>query len=161
VITVLPAGPEHAAAACDVVRRSIAGLCAADHRHDPETLAAWLANKTPDRFERMIGDPERHCVVALESDAVRGFGALSREGEVRVLYVDPGTAGRGAGSLMLRRLEEQAAAWGATEVFLNSSLTARGFYAARGYEPAGDPRPGFGVTRMWPMKKRLTAPPIP
>jgi hypothetical protein len=39
-------------AVIEVVRTSITQLCAADHRHDPETLATWLANKTPEIFSR-------------------------------------------------------------------------------------------------------------
>src|SRR3979409_2171265 len=40
--------PEDAAAACQVVRRSIAALCLADHRNDPEIMGRWLGNKTPE-----------------------------------------------------------------------------------------------------------------
>jgi hypothetical protein len=43
--------PEDAAAACEVMRRSIAELCVADHRNDPAILERWLANKTPDIFK--------------------------------------------------------------------------------------------------------------
>jgi hypothetical protein len=39
---------EDAPAACQVIRRSIVELCVADHRNDPEVLARWLSNKTPD-----------------------------------------------------------------------------------------------------------------
>jgi GNAT superfamily N-acetyltransferase len=47
---VCEARPEDAQEACPVLRRSIIELCAADHGHDPELLAAWLANKTPENF---------------------------------------------------------------------------------------------------------------
>jgi hypothetical protein len=40
--------PADAAAACAVLRRSIVELCGLDHRSDPEILARWLANKTPE-----------------------------------------------------------------------------------------------------------------
>src|SRR4030081_887953 len=48
------AGPEDAAAACQVILRSIAELCVADHRNDPEILGRWLSNKTPDMFRPAI-----------------------------------------------------------------------------------------------------------
>jgi hypothetical protein len=40
--------PEDAAAACEVMRRSISELCSADHHDDPVILGRWLANKTPE-----------------------------------------------------------------------------------------------------------------
>jgi hypothetical protein len=39
---------DDAPAACQVLRRSIVELCAADHGDDPAILAQWLANKTPE-----------------------------------------------------------------------------------------------------------------
>jgi len=50
VIAVREAEAGDADAVIEVVRTSITQLCAADHRDDPETLATWLANKTPANF---------------------------------------------------------------------------------------------------------------
>jgi hypothetical protein len=47
---------EDAAAACDVMRRSITELCLADHANDPTILEAWLANKTPDAAYRALSE---------------------------------------------------------------------------------------------------------
>ena len=41
------ANPSDAAAACEVLRRSISELCVADHGNDPTFLQRWLSNKTP------------------------------------------------------------------------------------------------------------------
>ena len=41
------ANAEDTEEACQVLRRSIIELCAADHRNDPTLLTAWLSNKTP------------------------------------------------------------------------------------------------------------------
>src|ERR1700680_3966189 len=46
--------PEDAAAACQAMRRSIAELCAADHRNDPVILERWLSNRTPEIFKSWI-----------------------------------------------------------------------------------------------------------
>lgn len=46
------ATPEDAEAACQVLRRSITELCIADHQGDAQSLAAWLANKTPENVRR-------------------------------------------------------------------------------------------------------------
>jgi len=40
------ASPEDAAAACIVLKRSVAELCEDDHRNDPSILARWPGNKT-------------------------------------------------------------------------------------------------------------------
>ena len=37
-----------APAACDMLRRSIAELCGADHRNDLAILERWFANKAPE-----------------------------------------------------------------------------------------------------------------
>ena len=34
--------PDDAIAGCDVLKRSIAELCIADHKNDPAILARWL-----------------------------------------------------------------------------------------------------------------------
>jgi hypothetical protein len=64
-----------AEAACDVMRRSIAELCTADHRDDPEILAQWLANKHPDIFRGWMAQSRNSFLVA---GAPRGnFGSQS------------------------------------------------------------------------------------
>ena len=57
--------PEDAAAACQVMRRSIAELCVADHRNDPAITERWLSNKTPEIFKSWIR-PDNSLLVAVE-----------------------------------------------------------------------------------------------
>ncbi len=52
-----------------MLRRSIAELCAADHGDDPNILARWLHNKTPDNFVAWIARPD--------SSVLLGAGALA------------------------------------------------------------------------------------
>ena len=40
-VEIRDATPQDAEAACDVLRRSISQLCAADHRNDPTILGRW------------------------------------------------------------------------------------------------------------------------
>ncbi len=44
------ATPDDAIAGCEVLKRSIAELCAADHESKPAILAQWLGNKTTENF---------------------------------------------------------------------------------------------------------------
>jgi GNAT superfamily N-acetyltransferase len=144
-----------AEAACDVVRRSIRELCEEDHRNDPVTLEAWLEDKTVRRFQQLIRAESKHCVVALLADLVCGFGHIDHSGEIGLLYVAPEARFLGASTAMLRWLEEAARRSGLASIRLHSSLTARGFYAARGYREDGEPKPGFGITWQYPMVRRL------
>jgi putative acetyltransferase len=50
-----------------------------------------------------------------------------------MLYVHPAAAGQGAGSMLCDALEKLAAARGATEVAVEASDTASGFFEKRGY----------------------------
>jgi hypothetical protein len=67
--------PEDAAAACEVMRRSIAELCVADHHNDPGILERWLGNKTPEIFKSWI-QPGNSVLVAVENGTVRRIGKL-------------------------------------------------------------------------------------
>jgi hypothetical protein len=71
-----------AEAACEVMRRSIAELCTADHHDDPEILAQWLANKRPEIFRGWMAQPDKSFLVATEGDSIRGVGAVTDAGEI-------------------------------------------------------------------------------
>lgn len=154
-ITVRPATETDAAAACEVLRRSIRELCAADHGHDEKVLSAWLANKTPENVRAWITDPSSFSVVAVEGAAVRGFAMVRRDGEVQLCYLVPEIQYRGAGKRMLGALEAHAAQWGLTRVFLTSSVTAKAFYERNGYAQSGDAKSMFGLRAASPMVKSI------
>jgi hypothetical protein len=69
-----------AEAACVVMRRSIAELCAADHRDDPKILAQWLANKRPDIMRGWMTRAGNSVLVAIEGDSAT---LLSRQRSYR------------------------------------------------------------------------------
>ena len=148
-ITVRPASEADAVTACDVLRRSIRELCVADHGHDEQVLSAWLANKTPENVRAWITSASSFSVVAVDGSEVRGFGLVQRDGEIQMCYLVPEVQYRGAGKLMLRALEEQAARWALKGVFLTSSVTARRFYEVR-LRGAGGVRSGTrGGPAFW------------
>jgi putative acetyltransferase len=144
-----------AAAACEVVRRSITELCTADHHNDQATVTAWLENKTIAMFRRLINAESKSCVVAIIDDNICGFGHINHSGEIGLLYVAPEARFRGASTAMLQWLEDEVSRLGVRTVFLRSSLTAKRFYEGRGYVQAGEAKPGFGITSGWPMVKQL------
>ena len=149
------ATPADVGTACAVVRSSIVELCGADHQGDESTIAAWLANKTHDNFASWISSPRHVAIVAERAGFVVGFALLSAAGSIVLLYVAPQYRFTGVSKAMLASLEEHAGALGITELTLESSATALSFYERCGYLRAGETVQGFGVTRAYPLSKRL------
>jgi len=141
--------------ACSVVCQSIVELCIADHKSDEATIAAWLANKTEANFRRWITSNQHVALVARRGSDILGFGLLNRTGKLALLYVAPAARLQGVSTSLLAGLERAAIVLGVDEISLESSLTAKRFYEARGYRASGDPVPGFGVTRAYPMVKKI------
>lgn len=145
---------EDASAACEVMRRSIAELCVADHNNDPAILARWLANKTPEIFKSWI-KPSNALLVAVEGEAVLAVGCVTEAGEINVNYVSPDARFRGVSRAMLAALEERAMLWGNKACRLSSTETALRFYRANGYVEEGPAAGKFGAASAYPMSKQL------
>jgi GNAT superfamily N-acetyltransferase len=148
------ARPADAASACDVMRRSIAELCLADHANDPTLLDAWLANKTPEIVARWIARRDNHFFVACEGDAICAVGAMTSAGEITLNYVAPEARFKGVSRALLRTLEDTARALGQARCTLTSTKTARRFYRSAGYVESGPPVRSFGG-ESYPMAKQL------
>lgn len=142
--------------ALHVLHRSIRLSCVADHQNDPQTLAHWLGNKTPQYFERWLAEPGSALFVAELEGGVRGVGKVTRAAKLELCYVEPGFERRRVGSSLLHALEARARSFGLTRLHLNSSLAACSFYARNGYESAGPPVPWLGTVRSFPFVKSLT-----
>lgn len=122
----------------EVIRRSVTELCVADHHNESDILESWLANKTPESAEEWISAINSFCVTALaESNEIVGFGMLSREGEINLLYVSPDQIGTGAGRDLLSEIERHAMALGLEKIFLDSTDSAMNFYENHGYTHNG------------------------
>ncbi|WP_050604932.1 GNAT family N-acetyltransferase [Ruegeria sp. 6PALISEP08] len=57
-----------------------------------------------------------------------------RDNYLRSMFVDRGYQGRGLGKMLVSKIEEEARQRAIPEMMLHSSLTAREFYLALGYE---------------------------
>src|SRR5712692_9728428 len=99
--------PEDAAAACRIMRRSIAELCVADHRNDPIILGRWLSNKTPEIFRSWIR-PDNSLLVAVENDDILAVGCVTDDGEITLNYVSPDARFCGVSTAILADLERHA-----------------------------------------------------
>lgn len=152
------ATPDDAEKACTVLRASISQLCGADHRDDPEILARWLANKTPDNVAAWADGDGRSMLVVVEDEAILAVGGVRDSGEVTLNYVSPSARFRGVSAMLLAALEARAIQRGAGgRVHLLSTETAHRFYLARGYRDEGPTVGKFGTAASYPMVKVLIA----
>lgn len=132
------AEPREAAAACEVLRRSIIELCVRDHQNDPVRLSQWLANKTPGHVAGWIADPANRLLVAVADDeAILAVGSATTGGEITLNYVSPDGRLQGVSRAMLRKLEQTLLGLGHRRAMLTSTLTAHDFYLASGYRECG------------------------
>ena len=145
-----------AAAACEIIRRSITELCVADHRHEPAILERWLANKTPEIVASWIAQTGSSVLVAVESGVILAVGGVTGGGEITLNYVSPDARFRGVSRAMVRALEARAIEQGNSRCTLFSTETARRFYQGAGYAEDGPPQRNFGIP-SYPMSKRLAA----
>src|ERR1019366_951048 len=91
--------------ACQVMRRSIAELCVADHRNDPAITERWLSNKTPEIFKSWIR-PDNSVLVAVEDNRIFAVGCVTDAGEITLNYVSPDARFRGVSGALLAALED-------------------------------------------------------
>ena len=152
------ASVEDAVEACQVVRRSIAELCHADHQDDPIVLEKWLSNNISNNMRSWIADPDTYVIVATEGAAIIGVGAIASSGEITLNYVSPDTRFRGFSKAILNRLEARAIQLGNDTCTLTSTETARRFYLSAGYVQFGPPEPGLGKGSSYRMVKKLFHP---
>jgi len=152
------ASVEDAGEACQVVRRSIAELCHADHKDDPIVLEKWLSNNTSHNMRSWIADPDTYVIVATKGAAIIGVGAITSSGEITLNYVLPDTRFRGVSKAILNRLEGRALQLGDDTCTLTSTETARRFYLSAGYVQFGPPEPGIGKGSSYRMVKKLFHP---
>ena len=103
---------EDAGEACQVVRRSIAELCHADHQDDPIVLEKWLSNNTSHNMRSWIADPDTYVIVATEGAAIIGVGAITSSGDT-LNYVSPDIRFRGIAKQRLELLN-----WATTPALL-------------------------------------------
>ena len=148
---------EDACEAAKVLVRSITQLCHDDHQGDPDRIARWTRNKTPENVARWIADPNLLTLVAVEDAGVAAIGGAMRPDHILLNYVDPSCRLRGAGTLLMAELEVRLRDAGAEILHLESTRTARGFYLSRGWREAGETVDKFGMPGFRMVKRVMPA----
>lgn len=151
-VTIRPAQASDAAAACEVLRRSISLCCTLDHQDDATRLANWLANKTEANTERWIA-ASGIALVAESAGAIVGFANCASDGELKLLYLLPETRFTGTGKALLQAIETWAIAAGLQQLTLDSTATAHDFYLRNGFLDQGAASaylgmPNFSMTKQ-------------
>lgn len=153
-ILVRPARPADVPAMSRVLTASIIELCAADHGNDPEAIAAWTRNKTPDGVATMLANTNLLMFVAEASGKIGAVGAVTPTGEIALNYVAPDMRLLGLSKALLARLEAELLSLGFAEGRLEATMTARRFYESAGWQADG-PQASGRVVNGYPMKKAL------
>ncbi|WP_083988994.1 GNAT family N-acetyltransferase [Devosia geojensis] len=153
-VRVRPAHTSDIEAMSRAMTRSIAELCAADHADDPEIIAGWTRNKTPQAVAQMLANPQLSLFVAEIEGMVGAVGAIAGPDTVALNYVSPDHRRRGLSRALLAHMEAEMAARGTDLARLTSTRTALEFYRAHGWQDAGPPELGHNVPG-YPMTKRL------
>ncbi len=132
-----PARVEDVPAMSEVLTRSITELCGADHKNDPDVIASWTANKTPDGVAAMLADPSNTMLVAQSDGVVAAVGMVLGDDEIGLNYVHPDHRLKGVSTALLAAMEALMRARGVTTARVKSTVTAHDFYLARGWVDDG------------------------
>lgn len=151
MIIVRPATLDDVPAMSAVLIASITELCVADHKNNPEALASWLTNKTPEGVAKWFASPTSTLLVAERDGEIAAVGSYSDERKILLNYVSPRHRFAGVSKTMLGAMEERL---GPGEARLDSSATARRFYLDAGWTENGPPEP-YQFVPGYPMRKVL------
>jgi len=102
---------------------------------------------TPQDWDQLVADhrpPDVLLVAVHDTDGVVGYTAVHpADGEMFLLFVDPGYAGRGIGRALLAAAHDALRAAGCADAFLfvhEQNERALAVYTAAGYRPDGSDR---------------------
>jgi putative acetyltransferase len=129
-VKIRAAGPGDAAFIQQVHEDSIRGL--GPRAYSRAEVESWATGLKPTGYVWAMTQGGETFLVA-ETNRIIAFCSFTAD-EVRGLYVRPEWAGRGIGSELLARAEAALHASGRECIPIGASLSAVGFYLARGYE---------------------------
>lgn len=118
---------------------------------------AWMAAAEDEEFGKRLA-ADLTLIATLEGSPV-GFASLRGNDHIRMLYVHPAVSGQGIATMLVDALEKLAGGRGATNLSVDASDNAQGFFAKRGY--TAQQRNSVTVNDEWlantTMKKTLGA----
>jgi putative acetyltransferase len=121
---------EDTAVLAAIFAASIEELTGDDYNEAQQEAWASAADQE-DQFGKRLAS-ELTLVATLQNSPV-GFAALKGADHIDMLYVHPGAAGQGVGSMLTDALEKLAGGRGAKSLTVDASDNAQEFFAKRGY----------------------------
>jgi putative acetyltransferase len=98
-----------------------------------EQIAVW-AQVDRSAWEKAYGGDERLTWVAVDGGRPVGFATLAPSGLLGMMYVHPEHQMRGIATALAGTVEAAARSQGLSRIFTNASITARPFFAKRGFQ---------------------------
>ncbi|QDU61561.1 putative N-acetyltransferase YafP [Planctomycetes bacterium Pan216] len=115
---------------CEIFHTTIHTVNASDYTE--EQRLAWSPHLPPaDRWRERLS--ARTTFVADDEGVIAGFGELKPDGYIDCFYCRNTYQRRGVGSQILAALEQAARDAGLQRLLVDVSITARPFFAAKGY----------------------------
>ncbi len=139
-----------------VISDAIVNLCEQDHQNQVHLIETWLTQRSPENLERLLFGGSGQGFVSIVDGQIAGVAFIDTDGRLHLCYVHSSYTAQGIGRALLASAEQQARAWGLTQVTMTSTATAKEFYLAQGYSQTGDPVTCFGMPGF-PLAKRLIA----
>jgi len=130
-IKVRKARLEDAEAICHVHCGSVRTLCTNDYT--PEQIEAWVGRSEPENFRKALVERGETVFVAEIEGVIAGFSSLFKD-EIYAVYIHPEYTRQGVGTRLLNAVEKEAIFQQIKKLKLVSSITAKPFYQANGYQ---------------------------
>ena len=140
---------EDCAAIARLRRQTIRHVNAKDYPQD--VIRRWSAKENARTLRASAADCKRW--VALDRGKIVGFCEHDFDGALSRIYVHKDYIGRGVGSRLLKVAEASLKKQGCTEIRLESTMAAKGFYAAKGYTVVK--KAAYGKSANEPIYKML------
>jgi putative acetyltransferase len=125
-----PLLPEDVAVLAAILVAAVEELTGEDYNEAQQEAWAGAADDYEAFGKRLAA--QLTLVATLQNSPV-GFASLKGADHIDMLYVHPGVAGQGVGSMLCDALEKLAAGRGATKLTVDASDNAEPFFAKRGY----------------------------
>jgi len=101
--------------------------------YSPEQIAAWARPQERELSAWAQAMVNRNSVVALVDNEIAGFSDVDDSGFIDMMFVSPQYSRKGVASALLKHNELAARERGAIALTANVSITARPFFASRGF----------------------------
>ncbi len=125
-------------------------------RYPQEDLIKWAPKAMPEGFIKAVENNEWYVVTDDDLILATGYVDVDKR-RLEALFVLPEYQGQGIAKLMIHHLHAIARAHGLSEIYLDATLNAEGFYSKHGYAKIKDSVhiSPLGVTLPSVMMKKL------